>query len=228
MKIGVFDSGIGGLSVANAIEAAVPQHEVVFRNDSENVPYGSKTPEQLLLLVVPILEDLVAQGCDLIVVACNTVSTTLINELRNRFSVPLIAIEPMVKPAAALTKTGIIAVCATPATLASARYNSLKQMYASGITVLEPDCSDWARMIESSEVDTAKVQAEITSVLDGGADVIVLGCTHFHWIAQDIRELAGDRAVVMHSEVPVIAQLKRLLQGTVNVESTTSTIPVSE
>src|SRR5688572_7572234 len=133
MKIGVFDSGVGGLSVANAIRAELPEHEVLLREDKEHVPYGSRTPEEILGFVVPIFQEMVAAGCQVIVVACNTVTTTLIGELRERFTLPLVAIEPMVKPAAAMTKSGVIAVCATPATLASPRYAWLKNEYAQGV-----------------------------------------------------------------------------------------------
>jgi glutamate racemase len=119
MKIGVFDSGIGGLSVARAIEKAFPLLKVEFVNDSQHIPYGTKTNEQLLSLSLPILTKMQADGCDVIVVACNTLTTTIIQDLRNNVGVTLVAVEPMVKPAASLTKNNIIAVCATPATLAS-------------------------------------------------------------------------------------------------------------
>ena len=132
MKIGVFDSGVGGLSVANAVRAALPDAEVLLRQDKEHVPYGLRPPKEILGFVVPIFQAMVDEGCQVIVVACNTVTTTLIEELRQRFSLPLVAVEPMVKPAAALTKTKVIAVCATPTTLASARYAWLKEEYAQG------------------------------------------------------------------------------------------------
>src|SRR4051812_6985916 len=119
MKIGVFDSGVGGLSVANAMRKAMPEHDILLREDKQHVPYGTKKPAEILGFVVPIFQELVDAGCEVIVVACNTVTTTLISQLRERFAVPLVAIEPMVKPAAELTKSRTIAVCAPPATLAS-------------------------------------------------------------------------------------------------------------
>ncbi len=211
MKIGVFDSGMGGLSVANAIKRALSGHEVVFVNDSKNVPYGSKSPEVLLELVEPILQGLVEQGCAVIVVACNTVTTTLIEDLRKRISVPLIGMEPMVKPAAERSKSNIIAVCATPTTLASKRYKWLKETYAPNAKVLEPDCSDWTRMIEDNQVDRQKIFERIDAVCREGADVIVLGCTHYHWIEGMIKDIAAGRAEVLQPEGPVIEQLKRVL-----------------
>lgn len=211
MKIGVFDSGVGGLSMANAVRAALPEVEVILRQDKEHVPYGRRQPDELLGLVTPIFQQLVDDGCQVIVVACNTVTTTLIKQLRERFSVPLVAVEPMVKPAAALTKTGIIAVCATPTTLASPRYAELKQDYAGGVKVLEPDCGDWPAMIEHDKVDEQKIAQRINEVLAEGADVIVLACTHYHWIEDEIRELAKEKAQVIQPEQAVIEQLKRVI-----------------
>ena len=210
-KIGVFDSGVGGLSVANAIEEALPDYEVVFATDKEHVPYGTRTPEQIYGYVVPILEDLVERDCKIIVIACNTVTTNIIVTLRQNIKVPLIGIEPMVKPAAEQTKSGIIAVCATPTTLASKRYKWLKEEYAKGIKVLEPDCSDWTSMIEDNQIDHQKVYQRINEVCDQGADVIVLGCTHYHWIEDMISDIAHGRAKVIQPEAAVIDQLKREL-----------------
>lgn len=209
--IGVFDSGVGGKSVANAIKKALPGAAVLFVSDEKNVPYGDKTPDELYDLVSPILNTL-SKSCDVIVIACNTVSTTLIERLRKEVSVPLVAMEPMVKPAALHSATRIIAVCATPTTLASKRYAWLKEEYAPDTTVLEPDCSDWSHMIETSTVDRKKVQAIINEACDEGADVIVLGCTHYHWIEDIITQAAQGRALVLQPEQPVIEQLKRVLE----------------
>ncbi len=212
-KIGVFDSGMGGMSVAGAIQKAMPETEVFFTSDPEHFPYGNKSPEQLLGYVVPILEGLANEGCQVIVVACNTVSTTIIEDLRKAIQVPLIALEPMVKPAAEQTKSGVIAVCATPTTLASKRYAWLKDTYAKGIKVVEPDCSDWTSMIESKSVDRQNIKDRIEQACQAGADVIVLGCTHYHWIEDLITELAQGRAAIIQPEEPVIKQLKKILSS---------------
>ncbi len=211
VTIGVFDSGIGGLSVAKAIEKALPNNKVIFVNDHENVPYGTKSPDLILQLVVPILNGLVEQGCRVIVIACNTVTTTIIKQLRAIMTVPLIGIEPMVKSAVEQTRSKIIAVCATPTTLRSERYHWLKQTYAIGITVLEPDCSDWTSMIESNQVDHQKIFERIDDACRNGADVIVLGCTHYHWIEDLIKQQAAGRAKVIQPEQAVIKQLKLTL-----------------
>lgn len=209
--IGVFDSGVGGLSVARAIEKALPEHSVIFKNDSQHVPYGNRQPAEILVLITPIFASFVAAGCDAIVVACNTVSTTLITELRALVNVLLIAMEPMVKPAAQLTSSNIIAVCATPTTLASHRYSALKQQYAKNVTVIEPDCAAWSSLIESNSLDHDKIATALRPAIDAGADVIVLGCTHYHWIEQDIAALLQGRALILQPEPAVITQLRRVL-----------------
>lgn len=211
-KIGVFDSGLGGLSVAEAIKKAMPQHDVIFMNDRQHMPYGDKPLEQVRDFVLPILQQLVAQGCDCIVIACNTVTTNFITELREQINVPLIGIEPMVKPAAEQTKTGTIAVCATPRTLQSPRYTWLQQTYAADKTVLEPDCSQWAYMIEHNKVNDQYIAGQIDQLCKAGADVIVLGCTHYHWIQEKIQSMAKNRAVVIQPEQAVIQQVQRVLQ----------------
>jgi glutamate racemase len=126
--------------------------------------------------------------------------------------VPLVGMEPMIKPAALATQTGIIAVCATPRTLSSDRYAWLKKEYAKGVKVLEPDCSDWAYMVESNNLDREKIAKIVNEVCDQNADQIVLGCTHYHWIEQQIKDLAQGRARVVQPEVAVVAQLKRVLE----------------
>lgn len=212
MKIGVFDSGVGGLSVANAVKEAFPGLDVVYVEDREHVPYGSRTPEEIYGFVEPIFQDLIDQGCVAIVIACNTVSTTLAPRLRERFDIPLVGVEPMVKPAAEISKSGTIAVCATPTTLRSERYQWLKDTYAKDLRVLQPDCSRWSYMIEHKEIDESTIARQVDEVCDAGADVIVLGCTHYHWIEELIRKAAKGRASVIQPEQAVIKQLWRVLQ----------------
>lgn len=211
MKIGVFDSGAGGRSVAAAVERAVPEHQIIYRQDSKNVPYGNKTGAQLFELVVPILQELEEQGCKVIVIACNTVTTTIIERLRTVLTVPLIGIEPMIKPAVQLSKSGVITVCATPATLQSARYKHLKDTYAKHTRVIEPDCSNWAMMIEKDQMDQQHLSATIQDSLSKGSDVFVMGCTHYHWIEEKLEKLVKNRAVIMQPEQPAITQLMRVL-----------------
>lgn len=212
MKVGVFDSGVGGQAVADAIKAAMPELEVDYREDHEHVPYGSKTPIELLGLVTPILEAMAADGCRVIVIACNSVTTTIISELRERISVPIIGIEPMIKPASQQTKSGVIAVCATQATLNSARYKYLVETFAANLKVLQPDCTDWAAMIEQNDINHDHIEKVIVSVCEQGADVIVLGCTHYHWIEDQILEIAKKYdAVVIQPEEAIVRRLKEVL-----------------
>jgi glutamate racemase len=211
IKIGVFDSGIGGLSVVKAIQKELPDYEVLFKNDAEHVPYGNRDIEEIYQFTKPIIQDLVSSNCQAIVIACNTVTTNLIERLRRDFKIPFVGMEPMIKPAAEHTESRIIAVCATPRTLQSQRYRWLKEAYAKDIKVVEPDCSEWALMVETDQVDRQKISKTIEEIIGQGADVIVLGCTHYHWIEEQIKELASDRARVLQPEVPVIAQLKTVL-----------------
>lgn len=211
MKIGVFDSGVGGKSVADVLAIGLPEHEVLFINDVDHLPYGNKTPEELKRLVRPHLQYLVDQGCSIIVVACNTVSCTVLPEIKSEYPVEVVGIVPMVKPASLLTKSRTIAVCATPTTLASKRYAELKQEFAEGIRVIEPDCSDWALMIETNQLDQQKVRATIDAVCDAGADVIVLGCTHYHWIEDIIHTMSHGRAEVIQPESAIVERVRSLL-----------------
>jgi glutamate racemase len=199
-KIGVFDSGVGGLSVALAIQKELPGYEVIFKDDSEHVPYGTRDLEEIYQFTKPILESLAADGCAVVVVACNTVTTNLIARLRQELPVPLVGMEPAVKPAAAATKTGVIAVCATPRTLSSGRYKWLKAEFAK-----------WSYMIENNRVDREKIAKSIEETIASEADQIVLGCTHYHWIEEEIKQIAKGRAEVIQPEGPVIEHLKRVL-----------------
>lgn len=212
MKIGVFDSGVGGLSVGWAIQQAFPDDKVEVLEDSGNLPYGTKTPAQLLTLTLPILRLLAARS-DVIVIACNSLTTNCIDDLRAALPVPIVGIEPMVKAAAEQTKSSIIAVCATPATLSSRRYQYLKNTYAAGVKVIEPDCSHWATLIQSNILNRDAVHAQIEGACQDGADVIVLGCTHYHWIEKMVHEVAAGRAQVLQPEQAINKQLSRVLES---------------
>jgi glutamate racemase len=211
-KIGVFDSGIGGLSVVKAVKTGLPDADVIFKNDAKHVPYGTRTPEQIYGFIKPIIQSFIDDGCLLIIIACNTVTTNLIHRLRDDFDIPFVGLEPMVKPAAAMTESGVIAVCATPLTLSSPRYKELKNEYAAGLKVLEPDCSDWAVMIESDSLDRKKITSTIEALCREGVDVIVLGCTHYHWIEEIINKIVAGKAVIIQPEVAVVAQTRRVLE----------------
>jgi len=213
MKVGVFDSGVGGLSVVNAIKKSFPELELTYKEDKDNVPYGNKSIDELRSLVMPLLEQLVEDGCQVIVLACNTITTNLAPYIREQINVPIVGLEPMVKPAALQSKNKVIAVCATPATLKSERYAWLKQSYAEDIRVLEPNCSTWAYMIEANQLQHDKIADQTRQLCEQGADVIVLGCTHYHWIQEDIQAVASQYgAVVMQPEDAVVSRLSAVLE----------------
>jgi glutamate racemase len=210
MKLGVFDSGIGGEAVAQALQRRFPDATITSVNDKENVPYGDKSHEEIRALTDAAIELLL--GNDVIVIACNSATASAIEWLRERSPTQLfIGLEPMIKPAAVATKSNVIAVCATPATLTSERYRTLKDTYAQDVTVLEPDCSTWAKMIEDNTVNERQIADQITQLIDQKADVIVLGCTHYHWIKDDILKLTQDRAAVIDPSDAIADRVADLL-----------------
>lgn len=212
MKVGVFDSGVGGKSIVNAIEKSIPDIDVVYETDRENVPYGGKSKERLLKLAIPRIKNLEEAGCEVIVVACNTVTTTIIKEVREAIKIPVVAIEPMIKPAAMTTRSKKIIVCATPATLTSPRYKELVDQYAKDVKIYEPNCSEWAFLIENNKHNQKNIDADIEKPLQQGADVVVLACTHYHWIEEEIDKVASKYgAKVIQPEQAIIERLKTVL-----------------
>lgn len=198
MKIGVFDSGIGGEAVAEALRHLIPDAQVISINDHKHVPYGGRPRAEIMKLTSAAIQPLIDLRCDAIVIACNTATTNAIQLLRHDHpTVKFVGLEPMVKPAAALTKTKTIAVLATPATLASPRYAALKNEFARGITVLEPDCATWAEQIENGQADSIPLEQTIQPLIDADIDVIVLGCTHYHWLKDRIQALTGPDMTIL-------------------------------
>jgi glutamate racemase len=212
MKIAIFDSGVGGLSFKKALEDKFPEAKIVYIEDKENIPYGDKTPEKLLELTLPIFKKIDKDKFDAVLIACNTVTTNIINDLREVISTPLIGVEPMLKPASKITKTGSIAVCATSATLTSKRYEWLKENFAVDIKVIEPNCNDWAYMIENNRKNELKLKDMIEDLKTKDVDVLVLGCTHYHWIEKELKQLAGNSIDVIQPTKPVIDQLDRVIR----------------
>lgn len=214
MRIGVFDSGIGGEVVALSIQRAFPDAVVTTVNDRSHVPYGSRSTDEIIALTDKALQPLLKQTPDCIVIACNTATAAAITWLRTTYPRQLfIGLEPMVKPATQLTRSGIIAVCATPSTLESERYVALKKQYLGEIICLEPNCSQWAAMIEHSQLDSSRVRIEVRNVIEQGADVIVLACTHYHWIRELIEATAGGDAVIIDPSEAIIKRIRALLDA---------------
>ena len=214
MKIGVFDSGIGGEAVAEALRQLIPGATVVSVSDTANVPYGGRPRAEIMKLTKAAVEPLIALDCDAIVIACNTATTNAIQLLRHDFPTQrLVGLEPMVKPAAELTKTNVIAVLATPATLHSPRYQQLKDEWAQGVTVIEPDCSSWAELIEHGRSDEIDLEATLTPLIESNVDVIVLACTHYHWIKPAIEKRVGTPVTVLEPSQAIKNRLVDIIKA---------------
>lgn len=213
MKLGIFDSGIGGEAVAAALQQTFPEAEIIVVNDKENVPYGTKPEQEIIRLTVAAIQPLLSVSCDVIVIACNTATAVAIEHLRITYpDQKFIGIEPMIKTAASLTDTNVIAVCATPATLSSKRYDDLKREFANNATIIEPDCSDWAYLIENNQINHSHIESIVRDACDKNADVIVLGCTHYHWIKETITKIADGRARVIEPSEAIGRRVKQLLE----------------
>lgn len=212
MNIGIFDSGIGGEAVARSLQNELPSVKLNVVNDKENLPYGTKTKQEITELTDLAIQPLLKLRCDVIVLACNSATAAAITFLRSKYpETQFIGLEPMVKSAAGVTVSGNIAVCATPATLNSQRYQSLLNQYAGDLNVIEPDCSQWAKMIEDNQVNESKIGFTINQCLDRGADVIVLGCTHYHWIEGLIKSIVQGRAIILEPSAAIASQVRALL-----------------
>jgi glutamate racemase len=213
-RLGIFDSGIGGEAVAAALRLTFPDATITTVNDRHNVPYGNKTPSEVVRLTDTAIQPLLQEGYDIIILACNTATALAIEQLRQRYPTQkFIGIEPMIKTAAHLTRSQCIAVCATPATLDSQRYRNLIQHYGTTLDVIEPDCQQWASLIENNQLNHAQVAEVINDACRRGADVIVLGCTHYHWIKDTISELAAGRALILEPSEAIGRRVEQLLSA---------------
>lgn len=210
MNIGVFDSGIGGGAVANSLRNYFPEAKITLVNDRENLPYGDKTSHEIKHLTDAAIQSLL--GSDVIVIACNSATTAAIEFLRSKYTnQKFIGIEPMIKPALNLTKTRIIGVCATPATIGSNSYRILKDKYARNYQFIEPDCSNWAQMIENNDLNKSEITAVLDEMIARQVDVIVLGCTHYHWIKELIVEHVGPDITVLEPSEAIGRRVSSLL-----------------
>lgn len=213
MTIGIFDSGIGGKAVARSLALEFPDAVVVSVSDREHLPYGNRTPNEVRQLTDKAIQPLLAHSCDVIVIACNTATAAAIETLRETYPDQLfIGLEPMLKPAATASRNKVIAICATPATLASKRYQDAKQRFVGSVQVIEPDCSDWATLIEANQLNQSHIDTVMEMCLEKNADVIVLGCTHYHWIKEEIAKAVAGRATVLEPSDAIARRVRQLLQ----------------
>jgi len=179
MKIGVFDSGRGGEFIAEGLRKLLPEHEFIVVNDREHVPYGSREDNEIIELTTKAIQPLLEARCPIIVIACNTATMAAIISLRVQFPrTKFVGIEPMVKPAATISKTHNATVLATPLTLKSNRYQHLLREYASELTIDQPNAAGWAAAIEHNETDTISFD-EVAASIASGSDTLILACTHY-------------------------------------------------
>ena len=213
--IGVFDSGVGGLSVLRHIREVLPNEKLIYVADSGHVPYGEKSKEYIEERSLLISRFLQQQGADAIVIACNTASAAAATSLRSQFSIPIIAMEPAVKPAVAATRGGVVGVLATTGTLASARFAALLERYAGEVEIITQGCPGLVEQVEKGElnsVQTRKLIVEYTEpLLARGADTFILGCTHYPFLAPVISDVVGKQVVLIDTGAAVARQLQRRL-----------------
>ncbi|WP_300345219.1 aspartate/glutamate racemase family protein [Nesterenkonia sp.] len=211
MKIGVFDSGAGGQAVAERLRQLLPQATVITADDPNHVPYGSRSAAEVHRLTDAAIQPLLRENCDVIVLACNTATAAAIDKLRADYPhVPFVGLEPMVKPACSSSATGAVAVCATPATLGSRRYQRLKETWAEGVTVVEPDCSAWAEMIQHGRAESVPLTELQDLVQRHRVDVVVLACTHYHWLKPRIEAALGPGVPVLEPSDAIASQIRRV------------------
>jgi glutamate racemase len=214
--IGVFDSGVGGLSVLRAIRQKRPDEEVIFLADQAHVPYGSRSLEEVRSFSETITRYLLAQGAELIVVACNTASAAALYHLRHTFpETPFVGMEPAVKPAAEHSRSRVVGVLATPATFQGALYASVVERFAQDATLLQHTCPGLVAQIEAGALDapdTRRILEEaLLPMLEKNIDTVVLGCTHYPFVIPLIEEIVGPRVRVIDPAPAVARQVGRVL-----------------
>jgi glutamate racemase len=214
--IGVFDSGVGGLSVLREIQKRLPHENILYVADSAHAPYGDKSKEYILERSTAIVEFFVSQQVKAIVVACNTATGAAVTELRPQYTLPIIAMEPAVKPASERTQSGVIGVMATRRTLASHNAHLLFSRFAEQVTIIPQACPGLVEQVERGELSTDKTRALVAQyvlpLVEHNADFIVLGCTHYPFLAAVIQEIAGPAVSVIDSGFAIARELRSRLE----------------
>lgn len=213
--IGLFDSGVGGLSVLRAIRAELPHEDLIYVADSAYVPYGDKTHHFVVGRAFALTQFLVDQGAKAIVVACNTATAAAIGRLRAHFALPIVGVEPALKPAVAATRSGVVAVLATAGTLQSESFEHLVERYGQPVRVLAQACPGLAECVEACDLDgphtRALVERYTAPLLAAGADTLVLGCTHYPFLMPVVAEVVGPGVTILETGAPVARQLQHVL-----------------
>lgn len=214
--VGVFDSGVGGLSVLHEIRARLPDESLLYVADSGHVPYGEKSPEFIRERSQAIAAFLLAQGAKALVLACNTATAAAVAELRERYpELPIVGMEPAVKPAAAATRSGVVGVLATTGTLKSAKFAALLDRFANNVRVVTQPCPGLVEQIEAGELASPRtrelLQGWVEPLLAEGCDTLILGCTHYPFIKPLLRELVPEGVSLVDTGAAVARRLQQLL-----------------
>lgn len=221
--IGIFDSGLGGLTIVQEVRKSLPGEDVLFLADQANVPYGKRTEAEILDLTRAAVPMLIAEGAKAVVVACNSASVSILDELRERYpDTAFVGVVPAVKPAAERSKTGAIAVFATRTTLESSVYRELKEKHTKNVNVIDIPSPQWVDMVESGIPERSDLEKPVARALSGGADVFVLGCTHFPFLRERIGRISRNEAALVDSGAAIARRLESILAkaGSLNGQST--------
>jgi glutamate racemase len=214
--IGIFDSGLGGLSVLRAVRAALPGERLLYVADSLYAPYGERDDDFIADRTLAIGNWMVSQGAKALIVACNTATAQSIAEAREKLPIPLVGVEPGVKPAALLSQSRVVGVLATAVTLRSARFQSLIDRHAGDCRFMLQPGHGLVQSVERCDTRSPELMALLESylrpMLDAHADTLVLGCTHYPFLDQAIRKIAGDRLALIDTSVAIARQTERLLE----------------
>jgi glutamate racemase len=215
--VGIFDSGVGGLSILREIRRDFENEDLLYVADSAFVPYGEKSSRIIEARSVAVTEFLVDLKAKAIVVACNTATSAAIATLRSRFPLPIIGIEPAVKPAVGKTASGVVAVLATSGTLFSEKFAKLLSRFGDDADILIQPCAGLVERVETGELHGEKTRAltlkYVMPLLERGADTIILGCTHYAFLAPLIREIAGPGISIIDPGAAIAHELRRRLEG---------------
>lgn len=215
--IGVFDSGVGGLSVLKHINALMPNEPLIYVADSLYAPYGNKTESEIQARCLAVADVLMEQSVKAMVVACNTATTAVISTMRDQFSLPIIGMEPAVKPAVTTTRNGKIGVLATSATLKSTQFSALLASYGSNTEVFTQACDGLVEQVEQGALQSAQtkilVEGFCAPLIAAGVDTIVLGCTHYPFLKTMIQRVLGNAIQLIDTGAPVAKQLQRRLMA---------------
>ncbi|HBV96739.1 MAG: glutamate racemase [Peptococcaceae bacterium BICA1-7] len=214
--IGVFDSGVGGLSVLLEIRRLLPEENFIYYADSAYCPYGLKSPPEIVSRSFNICDFLISSGSKIIVVACNTASVAGLDIYRQRYSIPLVGMEPAVKPATAATRNGRIGVLATGVTLSGNRFSSLLERYQNGSEVYSQPCPGLVELVEMGRSDSPEtidlLKKYIDPLLEKEVDTIVLGCTHYPFLKETVQSVAGPGITIIDTGEAVARQVKRVIE----------------